>query len=108
MSSEYVDTIELDRLIRRKKRLWGCKLIRIEVRPGGLMEFAYHCSDAIHDFLIPIDLGRTSCYYFLHGRMERIPNSLIEDFGIRIEEDTLRNTFCVTCLSKEKAIVQVY
>jgi len=72
------------------------------------MEFVYHCSDAIHDFLVPIDLGRTSCYYFLHGRMERIPNSLIEDFGIRIERDTLRNTFCITCLSKEKAIVQIY
>ena len=49
MSSEYVDTTELDRLIRRKKRLWGCKLIRIEVRPGGLMEYVYHCSDAIHE-----------------------------------------------------------
>ena len=108
MSSEYVDTIELDRLIRRKKRLWGCKLIRVEVRPGGLMEFAYHCSDAIHDFLVPIDLGRTSCYYFMHGRMEKIPNNLIEDFGIRIEGDTLRNTFCITCLSKKTAIVQVY
>jgi hypothetical protein len=40
--------------------------------------------------------------------MERIPHSLIEDFGIRIEGDALKNTFCVTCLTKEKAIVQVY
>ena len=108
MRGEYIDTIELDRFIRRKKRLWGCRLIRIEVRPGGLMEFAYHCSDAIHDFLIPIDLGKTSCYYFLHGRMERIPHSIIEENGILIESDALKNTFCITCLSKEKAIVQVY
>jgi len=108
MSSEYIDTIELDRLIRRKKRLWGCRLIRVEVRPGGLMEYAYHCSDAIHDFLVPIDISKTSCYYFLHGRMERIPNSIIEESGIAIEGDTLRNTFCVTCLTKEKAIVQIY
>ena len=106
--SEYIDTVELDRLIRRKKRLWGCRLVRIEVRPGGLMEYAYHCSDAIHDFLIPIDLGRTSCFYFLHGRMEQIPHSIIEQEGILIEGDTLRNTFCITCLGKEKAIVQVY
>ncbi len=48
--SEYIDTIELDRLIRRKRRLWGCRLIRIEVRTGGLMEYAYHCSDAIHEY----------------------------------------------------------
>ena len=108
MSNEYIDTIELDRLIRKRKRLWGCRLIRVEVRPGGLMEFVYHCSDAIHDFLIPIDLGRTSCYYFMHGRMERIPNSIIEESGIAIEGDALRNTFCVTCLSKKTAIVQVY
>ena len=108
MSSEYIDTIELDMLIRRRKGLYGCKLIRIEVRPGGLMEYAYHCSDGIHDFLIPVDLGKTSCYYFLHGRMERIPHGLIEDFGIAIEGDTLKNTFCITCLSKEKAIVQIY
>jgi hypothetical protein len=47
MSSEYIDTVELDRLIRRKRRLWGCRLIRIEVRPGGLMEYAYHCSGVI-------------------------------------------------------------
>ena len=106
--SECIDTIELDRLIRRKKRLWGCRLIRVEVRPSGLMEFVYHCSDAMHDFLVPIDLGRTSCYYFMHGGMERIPNSIIEESGIAIEGDTLRNTFCITCLSKEKAIVQVY
>jgi hypothetical protein len=108
MSSECIDTLGLDRLIRRKKRLWGCKLIRVEVRPGGLMEYAYHCSDAIHDFLIPIDLSKTSCYYFLHGRMERIPNPMLEQNGIAIEGDTLKNTFCVTCLTKEKAIVQVY
>jgi hypothetical protein len=108
MSSEYIDTIGLDRFIRRRKRLWGCKLIRVEVRPGGLMEYAYACGDGIHDFLIPIDLGKTSCYYFLHGRMERIPNSIIEENGIAIEGDTLRNTFCITCLSRGKAIVQVY
>ncbi len=108
MSSEYIDTVELDRLIRRRKRLWGCRLIRIEVRTGSLMEFVYHCSDAIHDFLIPIDLSKTSCYYFLHGRMERIPHTMLEENGITIEGDTLKNTFCVTCLSKEKAIVQVY
>ncbi len=108
MSSEYIDTVELDRLIRRKRRLWGCRLIRIEVRPGGLMEYAYHCSDAIHDFLIPIDLSKTSCYYFLHGRMERIPHTMLEENGIAIEGDTLKNTFCITCLTKEKAIVQVY
>ena len=108
MSSECVDTRDLDFYIRRKKRLWGCRLIRIEVRPPGLMEFVYHCSDAIHDFLVPIDTSRTSCYYFLHGRMEQIPNSIIEQNGIAIEGDTLKNTFCVTCLTKEKAIVQVY
>jgi len=106
--SEFIDTIELDKIIRRRKRLWGCRLIRIEVRPGGLMEYAYHCSDAIHDFLVPIDLDRTSCFYFLHGRMERIPHSIIEQNGITIEGDTLKNTFCITCLTKEKAIVQVY
>jgi hypothetical protein len=106
--SEYVDTVELDRLIRRKRRLWGCRLIRIEVRSGGLMEFVYHCSDGVHDFLVPIDLLRTSCFYFLHGRMEKIPNSIIEQEGIAIEGDTLKNTFCITCLTKEKAIVQVY
>jgi hypothetical protein len=106
--SEFIDTVELDRLIRRRKRLYGCRLIRIEVRPGGLMEFVYHCSDAIHDFLVPIDLVRTSCYYFLHGKMERIPHSIIEQNGILIEGDTLKNTFCITCLTKEKAIVQVY
>jgi len=108
MMSEYIDTVELDKIIRRRKRLYGCRLIRIEVRPGGLMEYAYHCSDAIHDFLVPIDLDRTSCFYFLHGRMERIPHSIIEQNGITIEGDTLKNTFCITCLTKEKAIVQVY
>ena len=72
------------------------------------MECTYHCSDAIHDFLIPIDLGRTSCYYFLHGRMERIPNSMIEESGIAIEGDALKNTFCITHLAKRKPIVQVY
>jgi len=106
--SEFIDTVELDKIIRRRKRLYGCRLIRIVVRSGGLMEYVYHCSDAIHDFLVPIDLGRTSCYYFLHGKMERIPHALLEDVGIRIEEDALRNTFCITSLSKEKAIVQVY
>jgi hypothetical protein len=106
--SEYIDTVELDRLIRRKRRLWGCRLIRIEVRTGGLMEYAYHCSGAIHVFLIPIDLSKTSCYYFLHGRMERIPHTMLEENGIAIEGDTLKNTFCITCLTKEKAIVQVY
>jgi hypothetical protein len=106
--SEYIDTVELDKYIRRKKRLWGCRLIRIEVRSGGLMEFAYACGDGVHDFLVPIDLGRTSCYYFLHGRMERIPQALIEQDGIAIEGDALKNTFCVTCLGREKAIVQVY
>ena len=104
----YVDTIELDRLIRRKRRLWGCRLIRIEVRSGGLMEFVYSCYDGIHDFLVPIDLGRTSCFYFLHGRMEQIPRSMIEHEGIAIEGDALRNTFCITCLSRKTAIVQVY
>jgi hypothetical protein len=106
--SEYIDTVELDKIIRRRKRLYGCRLIRIVVRSGGLMEYVYHCSDAIHDFLVPIDLGRTSCYYFLHGRMERISHSIIEESGIVIEGDTLKNTFCITCLTKEKAIVQVY
>jgi hypothetical protein len=72
------------------------------------MEFAYACYVGIHDLLVPIDLSKTSCYYFLHGRMKRIPNSIIEDFGIAIEGDALRNTFCITCLTKEKAIVQVY
>jgi len=104
----YVDTVELDRLIRRKRKLWGCKLVRIEVRPGGLMEFVYSCYDGIHDFLMPIDPLKTSCFYFLHGRMERIPNSMIEQEGIAIEGDTLKNTFCVTCLSRKAAIVQVY
>ena len=108
MSSEYIDTVELDKLIRRRKKLYGCKLIRVEVRSGGLMEFVYACGDGIHDFLTPIDLGRTSCFYFLHGRMERIPSSMIEESGIAIEGEALRNTFCITCLSKEKAIVQVY
>ncbi len=82
MSSEYIDTIELDRLIRRKKRLWGCRLIRIEVRPGGLMEYAYHCSGVIHDFLIPIDLSKTSCYYFL--RMS-LSNSTVSMYSLLIE-----------------------
>ena len=106
--SEFIDTVELDKIIRRRKRLYGCRLIRIEVRSGGLMEFVYHCSDAIHDFLAPIDLDKTSCYYFLHGRMEKIPHSIIEQEGILIEGDTLKNTFCITCLTKEKAIAQVY
>ncbi len=89
MSSEYIDTRELDSYIRRKRRLWGCRLIRIEVRPGGLMEYAYHCSDAIHDFLIPIDLSKTSCYYFLHGRMEWIPHTMLEENGIAFSSNFL-------------------
>ena len=108
MSSEYIDIRELDSYIRRKRRLWGCRLVRIEVRPGGLMEFVYACGDGIHDFLMPIDLGRTSCFYFLHGRLEQIPHSMIEETGIAIEGDALRNTFCITCLSRKAAIVQVY
>jgi len=40
--------------------------------------------------------------------MEKIPNSIIEESGIAIEGDTLKNTFCITCLSKKTAIVQVY
>jgi len=106
--SEYIDTVELDKIIRRRKRLWGCKLIRVEVRSGGLMEYVYHCSDAIHDFLIPIDLDKTSCFYFMHGKLEQIPHSIIEESGITIESDALKNTFCITCLSRKEAIVQVY
>jgi len=106
--SACVDTVELDKIIRRRKRLWGCRLVRIKVRPGGLIELVYSCYDGIHDFLVPIDLGRTSCYYFLHGGIEQIPHSIIEQNGILIEGDALRNTFCITCLNKKVAIVQVY
>ena len=105
---EIVDTVELDRLIRRKEKLYGCRLVRIEVLPSGLMEFAYACYVGIHDLLVPIDLSKTSCYYFLRGRMERIPQALIEDFGIAIEGGALKNTFCITCLEKKVAIVHVY
>jgi len=108
MRSKYLSTFELDKLIRKKARLYGCRLIRIEVRPNGLMELVYTCGDIIQGFLVPINLDKTSCYYFMHGKMEKIPHTLLEDVGIRIEEDSLRNTFCIACLNRRKAIVHAY
>lgn len=80
----------------------------IEIVPRDLMVLLYECRDGKHVVLLPIDIKHTSCFYFLHGRMEKIPQILIEQEGIAIEGDALKNTFCITCLSRKKAIVQVY
>jgi len=130
----YVDTVELDGYVRewfglcrggRRRRnaaggvanrrgakkackSYGCRLVMIEIVPRDLMVFLYECRDGKHVVLLPIDIECTSCFYFLRGRMERIPQILIEQDGIAIEGDTLKSTFCITRLSREKAIVQVY
>jgi len=80
----------------------------IEVVPRDLMVFLYECRDGKHAVLLPIDIESTSCFYILHGKVEKIPNTMIVQGGIAIEGDTLKNTFCITCLNKKTAIVQVY
>jgi len=78
----------------------------IEIVPRDLMVFLYECRDGKHVVLLPIDIECTSCFYFLRGSMERIPQILIEQEGIAIEGDTLKSTFCITRLrGKEKTVV---
>jgi len=78
----------------------------IEVVPRDLMVFLYECRDGKHVVLLPIDIESTSCFYFLRGKVEKIPNTMIEENGIAIEGDTLKNTFCITRLrGKEKTVV---
>ena len=132
MSSEYIDTVELDgyvrewfglcRGVRRRRnavggvanrrgakkacKSYGCRLVMIEVVPRDLMVFLYECRDGKHVVLLPIDIESTSCFYFLHGKVEKIPNTMIEENGIAIEGDALKNTFCITRLrGKEKTVV---
>jgi len=119
----YVDTVELDMYVRgwfglcrgvRRRRngakkackSYGCRLVMIEVVPRDLMVFLYKCRDGKHVVLLPIDIESTSCFYILRGKVEKIPNTMIEQGGIAIEGDALKNTFCITRLrGKEKIIV---
>jgi hypothetical protein len=132
MMGEYIDTVELDWYVRdwfglcrggRRRRnaaggvanhrrakktckSYGCRLVMIEIVPRDLMVFLYECKDGKHVVLLPIDIECTSCFYFLLGKMEKIPNTMLEENGIAIEGDTLKNTFCITRLrGKEKTVV---
>jgi len=128
----YIDTVELDgyvrgwfglcRGVRRRRnaaggvanrrrakkacKSYGCRLVMIEIVPRDLMVFLYECRDGKHVVLLPIDIECTSCFYFLRGRMERIPQILIKQSGIAIEGDALKSTLCITRLrGKEKTVV---